>query len=415
MSSFTTAAHSNGDSCGLPCSDVIAAGDILDSRLPGVDTAQADDRRCVNGLNRILDLSVAEFRTEGGTLVVPGHGRISDAADVAYYRDMVVMIRDRSSRDRSGDDADEVRPPSRPPTGSRVRIASGPWTTEASSTRPTIAGGGRRRPPRDAAARARHPALRVDSAPHVNIMRTLLRDAAAAAVVCGWSRSPCTERPRRPRPTPRDAAPVDFTGTWDASHHRTGAADARAAKGDYARSLESAGGRSRGLDPARDAAAGEQCRGYGAPAVMRLPGRVRISWESDTVMKLETEAGSQTRLFTFGAQPPQQAPGWQGTSAAFWQPAGGGGGRRGGGAASRGGSLRVVTTGLRPGYLRRNGVPYSANARLTEYYNRANEARRRFLVVTTLVEDPTIERAVVTSTPFKKVAPLRRGKPGPCE
>ena len=49
----------------------------------------------INGLNRILDLSVAEFRTEGGTLVVPGHGRISDAADVAYYRDMVVIIRDR--------------------------------------------------------------------------------------------------------------------------------------------------------------------------------------------------------------------------------------------------------------------------------------------------------------------------------
>ena len=49
----------------------------------------------VEGLNRILRLSIAEFRTEGGTLVVPGHGRFSDSADVAYYRDMVAIIRDR--------------------------------------------------------------------------------------------------------------------------------------------------------------------------------------------------------------------------------------------------------------------------------------------------------------------------------
>ena len=49
----------------------------------------------IDGLNRILDLSVAEFRTEGGTLVIPGHGRLSDSADVAYYRDMVTIIRDR--------------------------------------------------------------------------------------------------------------------------------------------------------------------------------------------------------------------------------------------------------------------------------------------------------------------------------
>jgi hypothetical protein len=88
---------------------------------------------------------------------------------------------------------------------------------------------------------------------------------------------------------------------------------------------------------------------------------------------IPTSAGSQTRLFIFGAQP-QQPAGFQGTSAAFWQPAGGGGGRRGGSAPPRGGSLRVVTTNLKAGYLRRNGVPYSGNARLTEYYNRANEA-----------------------------------------
>ena len=106
---------------------------------------------------------------------------------------------------------------------------------------------------------------------------------------------------------------------------------------------------------------------------MRLPGRVRISWDSDTVMKVETEAGSQTRLFTFGAQPPQQPAGWQGTSAAFWQPAGGGGRP-----ARRRRPPRRIAAGRdhqsEPRLPAANGVPYSANARLTEYYNRVNEA-----------------------------------------
>ena len=90
-------------------------------------------------------------------------------------------------------------------------------------------------------------------------------------------------------------------------------------------------------DPARDAAAGEQCRAYGAPRSCVRPGRVRLSWENDTTLKVETEAGTQTRLFVFGAQRRRLAtPGWQGTSAADWQPAGGGGGRRGGGRRAAG-------------------------------------------------------------------------------
>ena len=98
-------------------------------------------------------------------------------------------------------------------------------------------------------------------------------------------------------------------------------------------------------DPARDAAAGEQCRGYGAPAVMRLPGRVRISWDSDTVMKVETEAGTPDAALHV-RRAPQQTAGWQGTSAAIWQPpavaaAGAAAARR-----ARGGSLRVMTTNL---------------------------------------------------------------------
>ena len=143
-------------------------------------------------------------------------------------------------------------------------------------------------------------------------------------------------------------------------------------------------------------------------------------WENDTTLKIETEAGTQTRLLNFvapgqpGAPAQRGEPSWQGTSIANWQTAGGG--RRGGAAASRGGSLRVITTNLRPGYLRKNGVPYSANARLTEYINRTSEpSGDSWLVVTTVVEDPqNLTSRFVTSSHFKKVADGSAWSPTPC-
>ena len=101
-------------------------------------------------------------------------------------------------------------------------------------------------------------------------------------------------------------------------------------------------------DPAKDTAAGEQCRGYGAAAIMRMPGRVRISWENDTTLKIETEAGTQTRLLELrGAGAARRAElagdvGRQLAGPARRRPS-----RRR--RAPRGGSLRVVTTNLRPG------------------------------------------------------------------
>jgi hypothetical protein len=83
-------------------------------------------------LNRILDLSIAEFRTEGGTLVIPGHGRISDSADVAYYRDMVTIIRDRiQSMMKKGMTLQQVK--AAKPTADydpRYGSTTGPWTTD---------------------------------------------------------------------------------------------------------------------------------------------------------------------------------------------------------------------------------------------------------------------------------------------
>ena len=92
------AAHTDGDSLVyFRGSDVIAAGDIfLTTSYPIIDLQRGGSiNGVIDALNRILDLSVAEFRTEGGTLIIPGHGRLCDSADVAYYRDMVTIIRDR--------------------------------------------------------------------------------------------------------------------------------------------------------------------------------------------------------------------------------------------------------------------------------------------------------------------------------
>src|SRR5262249_54589744 len=110
-------------------------------------------------------------------------------------------------------------------------------------------------------------------------------------------------------------------------------------------------------DPAKDEAAGEQCKSYGAVGAMRQPGRLRISWQDDDTLKMELTAGTQTRVFHFGqAEAPAVDPTWQGYSTAHWEYAITGRGE------ARKGDLKVVTTHLRPGYSRKNGVPYSANA-----------------------------------------------------
>jgi cyclase len=91
-------AHTDGDSIVyFRQSDVIATGDIFDmTRYPVIDVEKGGSLNgVVNGLNRVLDLVIPEFRMEGGTMIVPGHGRICDGGDVAYYRDMVTIIRDR--------------------------------------------------------------------------------------------------------------------------------------------------------------------------------------------------------------------------------------------------------------------------------------------------------------------------------
>jgi hypothetical protein len=217
-----------------------------------------------------------------------------------------------------------------------------------------------------------------------------------------------------PPPTPRAGAAIDLTGTWvplitEDWRHRM----VTPRKGDYESvPLNPAGRRAADTwDPAKDEAAGEQCRGYGAPAVMRMAGRIRISWDNDNTLKVETEAGNQTRLFLFGnPQTPAGTPAWQGYSVARWDETVGGRGR------PTAGTLKVTTNRLRPGYLRKNGVPYSANTVLTEWYDRVTSPNGdNWLIVTTEVVDPQyLNQPFITSTHFKKLPDGSTFNPEPC-
>ena len=124
--------------------------------------------------------------------------------------------------------------------------------------------------------------------------------------------------------SPRTAAPHDLTGYWVSIVTQ----DWRwrmvtPAKGDYlgvpitvdAKKAADA------WDPAKDEAAGEQCKSYGAPALMSVPGRLHITWQDDNTLEIDTDAGMQTRALHFGDW--KAAPGtprsWQGISLAQWQ------------------------------------------------------------------------------------------------
>jgi hypothetical protein len=132
-------------------------------------------------------------------------------------------------------------------------------------------------------------------------------------------------------------------------------------------------------------------------------------------MKLDADAGTQTRVFHFGAAQPQAAePSWQGYSIAQWEVDGGG--RRGRGAApARHGSLKTVTTRLRPGYLRKNGIPYSANAVLTEYFTTLTDSGVDYLVVTNFLDDPQyLAQPYVRSVQFKRQPDAKGWNPTAC-
>ncbi len=223
-----------------------------------------------------------------------------------------------------------------------------------------------------------------------------------------------------PPANPREAAPIDLTGQWVAIVNE----DWRwrmvtPPKGDYASvPLNDEGRRvADQWDPAQDGA----CEAYGAAALLRMPTRLRIRWQGDAELVLETDAGRQTRELAFVAPAANAPRSLQGQSTAKWvtppRPPGGPGlAGAGGGAARAGGYLEVRTTNLTPGWLRRNGVPYSEDAVVTEYFARfATPTGDEWLMVTTIVEDPRyLTQRFIVSNHFRREAEGGRWEPRAC-
>jgi hypothetical protein len=169
-------------------------------------------------------------------------------------------------------------------------------------------------------------------------------------------------------------------------------------------------------DPEKDAASEDSCKAYGVGGVMHMPGRLHITWDADDTLKIETEAGAQTRLLAF-AMPRTQGNDWQGVSVAAWdRPAAALSGFSIGRGGAAGSSLKVVTTKAKPGYLMRNGVPYGANATFTEYYDLLQvPGGDPLLVVTVEVVDPQyLSQPYWYSVHFKKQADATGWNPRPC-
>ena len=236
--------------------------------------------------------------------------------------------------------------------------------------------------------------------------------------------------------TARAAAGFDMTGYWVSEvtekwRFRMIVPD----KGDYTQVPLNPAGRkiADAWDPARDEASGEACRSYGAAGLLQVPGRLHITWQDDNTMRLDTDSGTQTRVLRFGAPPPAGgATTWQGHSRATW---GGAEPRdrrdgQGGPATDDEGNLlvardqrrdsdylKVTTTRMRPGYLQKNGVPYSANTLLEEYFDIFTDpyTRNTWLLVTTVITDPQyLNEPLIMHSHFKKLPDASGWDPTPC-
>ncbi len=215
--------------------------------------------------------------------------------------------------------------------------------------------------------------------------------------------------------TAKSSAPIDLTGYWvsiitEDWRYRM----VTPAPGDYqgvpmtpeARKIADS------WDPQKEAASGDPCKSYGAPALLRVPERLHITWMDDDTLRLETDAGKQTRLFHFGEwKAPAGPPTLQGDSTATWERSGGG---RGAGAT--GGTLKVTTTNLKGGFLRKNGVPYSDKTTLTEYFDLIQEPDGTPMILVTIdTTDPTyLRQPFVITSQFKKQSSEAGWNPTAC-
>lgn len=250
--------------------------------------------------------------------------------------------------------------------------------------------------------------MNIPSARSFSAVATLTAAAILLAIVASSGVSVHAQgRGGAPAQAPRAAAGIDLTGYWvslvtEDWRYRM----ITPAKGDFGRVPLTPKGTevANSWNPAADAAAGNQCKAFGAANLLRVPGRLHITWQDDTTLKIDADAGTQTRLLRFGTPPPAGERTWQGNSAARWE--------------SNAKSLNVATQNMRAGYLRFNGVPYSENATLTEHFDMApypGTGGGEVLVVTTIVEDPQyLRRSFIVSNHFKKERDGSKWNPIPC-
>jgi hypothetical protein len=226
-----------------------------------------------------------------------------------------------------------------------------------------------------------------------------------------------------PAQSARAAAPVDFTGYWESI----------VTDEDWVyRMVTPRPGDSAGVplkpvglqlmdawDPAKDTAAGEQCKSYGAPAIMRVPGHLHVTWQDGETLKIDTDAGRQSRLFHFVKSDAERGhKTLQGYSVAQWElqrPAGRGAGT----ARPLWGALKVTTTDLTAGYLRKNGIPYSEDAQLLEYFDLVqqspDDSAQALMVLTSVVNDPVyLFQPFVTDENFLKLPSDAGWEPSAC-
>ena len=267
----------------------------------------------------------------------------------------------------------------------------------------------------------------------------------AIAVVVAFSAQPLAQQgggrqgrggqPAAPEvpPTPRASAPIDLTGYWVSIVNE----DWRwrmmtPPKGDYASLPLTPQARKAAdsWDYDKERGTDDACKPFGVGGLTRMPGRLHITWQDDVTLKIEFDAGTQTRLLYFDGREVSGPPTWQGHSQATWEPAGlgpvdrngipAGGGRGGRGGRGRGnvqgGSLKVVTTNFKAGHLRKNGVPYSDNASIEEYVDRLTYPNGDvMLLVRTTIQDPMyLTMPFLTSTNFKREPDGAKWKPTPC-
>jgi hypothetical protein len=224
-----------------------------------------------------------------------------------------------------------------------------------------------------------------------------------------------------PAQSAKAAAPVDLSGYW-----------VSIVTEDWIERMSpdsppSGTGGARGLTRAPAVAPppnGEQCRVYAAGGSLRVPTRLNITWVDDNTLKVQMDAGNQTRLFHFMPETPRPAEKTlQGYSVATWELNAGARGGRGGpppagpgaGAppAPRWGSMNVVTTSLSGGYLLSSRSLYSENAVLTEYFSHHSDFGQDYFTVTAQLQDGPVTR--VTSSTFKKEPNGSKFSPGACE